>query len=109
MDDARFAKDRALGLLRDGRLGAGGVLRKLELHGIPESLARSALTAAEKELGADPKESALAALSKRGLAGPLDPKRRAKALRLLASRGFPDSVIESLLGDPALDPPPKDE
>jgi regulatory protein len=109
LDDSRFAKDRALALLREGRLGGAGVLRKLEQHGIPESLARSAISAAETELGSDPKQSARAALAKRGLAGPLDGPKRARAFRLLASRGFAEGVIESLLGDPALDPPAKDE
>lgn len=45
------------------------------------------------------------ATERRGLLGrPLGPKERARAGRLLHSRGFSEDVIQRLLGEPSLDP-----
>jgi regulatory protein len=44
-------------------------------------------------------------LERQGLLGrPLAPKERARAGRLLHSRGFSEDVIQRLLGEPSLDP-----
>jgi regulatory protein len=49
-------------------------------------------------------------LEGRGLLGrPLDAKERARAGRLLDSRGFSEDVIHRLLGEPSLDPSGPDE
>jgi regulatory protein len=97
LDDTRFAARRAAALLRDGQ-GPLGVLRRLETHGIDETAARAALADAEAELGGTTEDRARALLARRRASG-------AKAARLLASRGYPESVIEAL----RLDAPPEDE
>ncbi|MBX5481464.1 MAG: regulatory protein RecX [Myxococcaceae bacterium] len=100
LDDGRFAVDRAMALLRRGRLGARAVLQRLRAHGLSETEARRALSAAEAELGGDPLATARAVLERRGLAGrPLTLKEKGKAARLLQSRGFPASVVAALVGD----------
>ncbi|HZI13625.1 MAG TPA: regulatory protein RecX [Myxococcus sp.] len=105
VDDARFAQERAASLLRTGRVGPDAVLQKLEAHGLGEGLARQALSQASGELDFDALATARAVLEKRGLLGrPLEPKERARAARLLASRGFSEDVIHRLLGEASLDP-----
>lgn len=106
LDDLKFARQRAHVLLRDGKLGKEGVLRRLLAHGLPEALARSALEEVAAELSFDSLSAARALLERRGLAGDLAPRERARAARLLRSRGFAAEVAERLLGDAALDPPP---
>ena len=99
IDDARFARDRASALLRNGKLGPRAVLQRLCAHGLTEDDAKQALTEAERALGLDPLATARSLLERRGLSGrPLPLKEQAKAARLLRARGFADGTIEQLLG-----------
>jgi len=105
LDDARFAQERAAALLRKGRLGPRAVLQRLEAHGLPEETARRALDQASGAEAFDALAAARGVLEGRGLLGrPLDAKERARAGRLLDSRGFSEDVIHQLLGEPSLDP-----
>ena len=99
IDDARFARDRASALLRNGKLGPRAVLQRLCAHGLTEDDAKQALAEAERALGLDPLATARSLLERRGLSGrPLPAKEQAKAARLLRARGFADGTIEQLLG-----------
>ena len=99
IDDARFARDRASALLRNGKLGPRAVLQRLCAHGLTEDEAKQALAEAERALGLDPLATARSLLERRGLSGrPLPTKEQAKAARLLRARGFADGTIEQLLG-----------
>jgi regulatory protein len=110
LDDARFAEARAASLLRKGRLGPRAVLQRLEAHGVGDAVAREAVTRASGEEGFDALAAARAVLEGRGLLGrPLAAKERARAARLLDSRGFSEDVIHRLLGEPSLDPSGPDE
>jgi regulatory protein len=110
VDDARFARDKAASLLSGGKLGPEGVLRRLEAHGLGEDAARQALSEASGAVEFDALATARQVLEKRGLAGrPLEPKERARAGRLLHSRGFSEDVIQRLLGEPSLDPLDSDD
>jgi regulatory protein len=110
LDDVRFARERARTLLSGGgRLGPDAARRRLEAHGLSAALAREAISQAQTELGVNPLEAARSVLAKRRYAPPFDRKTRAKAARLLSSRGFDEGVIETLLGDPSLDSAPEDE
>ncbi|QSQ19351.1 regulatory protein RecX [Pyxidicoccus parkwayensis] len=105
LDDARFAQERAAALLRKGRLGPRAVLQRLEAHGLSEDAARQGLAQASGTEGFDALAAARAVLEGKGLLGrPLDAKERARAGRLLDSRGFAEDVIHRLLGEPSLDP-----
>ncbi len=109
VDDARFARDRASALLRNGRLGPRAVMQRLCAHGLSEAEAKAALGEAEVTLGIDAAQSARALLASKGYAGhALSLKEKGKAARLLHARGFSESTIEQLLGDPALDPETQD-
>lgn len=100
LDDVKFARDRALTLLRHGRFGARAVLQRLVAHGIGEAAAKRALQEAEAELAFDPLATARSILDRRGLLGrPLSPKEQAKAARLLLGRGFSRSVVGALVGE----------
>lgn len=112
VDDQRFARGRAVHLLRDGKLGPRAVLQRLVAHGLSEVEAREAIAFAEAETGFDALAAARSLLDRRGLGGPascLDARQRQKAFRLLGARGFPDPVVEALLGDAALDSSGQDE
>jgi regulatory protein len=105
IDDARFAQERAASLLRRGKFGPGGVLQRLQAHGLEGEVAREALSTASGAVDFDPLAAARQVLERRGLLGrPLEPKERARAGRLLLSRGFSEELIEQVLGEPALDP-----
>lgn len=105
LDDARFARDRAASLLRKGRLGPQAVLQRLEAHGLPTEVARAAVASASGSVEFDALAAARKVLEGRGLLGrTLLPKERARAGRLLHSRGFSEDVIHRLLGEPSLDP-----
>jgi regulatory protein len=109
VDDARFARDRASALLRNGKLGPRAVLQRLRGHGLSEEQAKQALADSERALSFDPLEAARLVLHKRGLAGrALEPKEKSKAVRLLHARGFADGTIEQLLGVSELDLGPED-
>ena len=109
LDDARFALDRARALFRSGRLGERAVVEKLRRHGLPEADARRAALAAAAELQVDPSRDARALLERRGLTGKLQPKDRARAWRLLLSRGFSSESAARALGVAALDPGEADD
>jgi regulatory protein len=105
LDDARFARDRAASLLQKGRLGPQAVLQRLEAHGLASEVAHEALASATGSVEFDALAAARKVLEGRGLLGrPLAPKERARAGRLLHSRGFSEDVIHRLLGEPSLDP-----
>ena len=105
LDDARFARDRAEALLAKGRQGPRAVEERLAAHGLSPELAREAVDAARDALGFDPEGAARRVLEQRGLAGrELTPKERGRAGRLLFSRGFPEELIQRLLGDATLEP-----
>lgn len=104
LDDARFALDRARSLFRSGRVGERAVIEKLRQHGLPEAQARQAALAAAAELQVDPARDAQALLERRGLTGKLQPKDRARAWRLLLSRGFSSESAARALGVAALYP-----
>jgi regulatory protein len=86
------------------------VLQRLEAHGLGGKEAREALTAASGAVEFDALATARQVLERRGLLGrPLEPKERARAGRLLHSRGFSEDVIHRLLGEPSLDPSALDD
>lgn len=109
LDDARFARDRARALLREGRLGSRAVVDRLRRHGLPLSAAQEATAEAAAELEVDPLEAARAILERRGLLGAEDLKTRARAFRLLQRRGFSGETARRALGSAALDPDGADE
>jgi regulatory protein len=97
LNDEQFAKDRASALLRSGRFGPRAIQQKLRIHGLPEGQAKQALSEMEQALEFNPLETARKLLAKRGLTRPADQKARARAVRLLVSRGFTGSVIARAL------------
>lgn len=104
VDDDRFAKDRALFLLGQRRLGPEGVRQRLLALGLVPDLVEKGLRWAEEELGFDVDGVAAGVLAKQGLSGtPLGMRERARAARLLASRGFSEEVVERVVGQPGLD------
>ena len=109
LDDARFAKSRAALLLQEGKHGVERVRAQLLAQGVSPELAAEGLALAEEELGISPLEAARALLVKRGLLHGMEPRVRAKAARFLSGRGFPESVVEQLVGDSALSMTGQDE
>ena len=106
LDDQRFAKARALALFREGKLGQRSVHIRLLAQGVTESVARRAISDAMEELPFHALDTARALLSRRRLVDlQQDDRLRAKAARMLLSRGFEQSVIEQLLGEAGLDSP----
>ncbi|GHG93327.1 regulatory protein RecX [Comamonas sp. JC664] len=105
LDDERFARERAALLLGRGRLGPAAVEHRLRAHGLEEGTAQQAIAEARDTVAFDALSAARAVLEKRGLLGrPLTAKERARAGRLLDSRGFAEDVIYRLLGEASLDP-----
>lgn len=89
MGDAAFAHDRARAL----RARGAGCLRieaELLARGLPEAVVAAAIEASRE--GQPEQEWARRAL--RGL------RDRARAWRLLVSRGFPEDLVENLVGSP---------
>jgi len=110
LDDTRFARDRAEVLLRRGRYGPQAVEERLRAHGLSREAASEAVASASGELGFDAEHAARQVLEQRGLGGrELAPKERARAGRLLSSRGFSEEVIQRLLGDATLEPSGPDD
>ena len=110
LDDERFARDRAAVLLQRGRYGPRAVLQRLEAHGLSRQAAREAVDSARQTVEFDAEATARQVLERRGLLGrPLTPKERARAGRLLASRGFSEDLLQKLLGDTALEPSGPDD
>lgn len=110
LDDAKFARDRAMALLGKGKLGPRAVLQRLQAHGLEGTQARRALAEAKDAVGFDALDAARQVLERRRLAGrPLDAKEQARAGRLLLSRGFAPDIVTRLVGEPSLDPSGQDE
>lgn len=110
LDDERFARERAAVLLQRGRYGPRAVLQRLEAHGLSREAARRAVEVARGTVEFDAEATARQVLERRGLLGrPLTPKERARAGRLLASRGFSEDVLQKLLGDTTLEPSGPDD
>lgn len=91
LDDARYAEAKARTAFAEGRALAD-VLRRLEADGIAPELAACTAKAAAHEAGHDDASAALRLVKKKKLTG-------AKAARFLASRGFPEDVIERVAPD----------
>jgi SOS response regulatory protein OraA/RecX len=94
--DARFARERARGLRARGA-GALRIESELTARGVAEPLVRDAVEASrEGEREIDWARRALARLR----ADVSAPRERARAWRALAGRGFPEEVLQDLLGEP---------
>jgi regulatory protein len=105
LDDERFARERAAVLLRKGRYGPRAVLQRLQAHGLSRETANEAVVSASGAVEFDAEAAARQVLERRGLLGrKLEPKEKARAGRLLFSRGFSSDVIQRVLGDAALEP-----
>lgn len=89
LDDARFARKKALAELRAGWAGEA-LLARLTGAGLDEALARAAVAEAAFEVRWVALEAARALMTARKVTG-------AKAARLLASRGFEEDVVERLV------------
>ncbi|PTL77642.1 regulatory protein RecX [Vitiosangium sp. GDMCC 1.1324] len=105
LDDERFARDRAAVLLGRGKYGPQAVQQRLEAHGLSREAASEAVAAASGAVEFDAEAAARQVLERRGLLGrELEPKEKARAGRLLFSRGFSPDVIQRVLGDATLEP-----
>lgn len=90
LDDARVAHRRALEDLRAGWAGEA-LQARLDALGLDAALAAQAIDAAVAELGWSALAMARTLLERRKLTG-------AKAARFLGARGFPEDVVERLVG-----------
>jgi regulatory protein len=108
LDDARFARQRAVTLLSSG-FGPRAVLSRLLAHGLTDAEAKRGLRESETEIGFNELESAQALLRKRRLDAKEDRKSLARAARLLGARGFSEEVISRLIDRPALDSERQDD
>jgi regulatory protein len=106
LDDARFARAKAVSLLGAGRLAEASVKQRLVAHGLSEADAEAAVQQAREEVGYDAQAAGQALLERRGLWGrTLDEREKARAARLLSSRGFSEEQVDALLRQAsALDP-----
>ena len=109
LDDARFARQRALTLLERGGLGRKAVLERLRAHGLPEEQAKRAVAESEAELKFDEAAAARAVLRKRRIFNLADARESARAARTLLSRGFSSTVISDLVGELPLDSGSQDD
>ncbi|WNG29048.1 regulatory protein RecX [Cystobacter fuscus] len=110
LNDERFARDQAERLLGGGRYGPEEVRRRLEAHGVSPEAAGEAVATARGALEFDAERAARQVLEKRGMAGrELDAREKARAGRLLFSRGFSEDIIQRLLGDAMLEPSGSDD
>ncbi len=101
VDDARFARDRAGALLRNGRLGPRAVMQRLRAHGLAEEEARVALADAEAAAGTNASETARLLLTKKGYAGrTLSVSEKGKAARLLQAGDSPRAPSSSFWANP---------
>jgi regulatory protein len=109
VDDARWALARATSLLEQRRLAPQAIEGRLLAAGVAERDARAAVARACEDTGFEPVEAARRLLaSRRPHPGRLSPKERARAARLLASRGFNDDVAEAVLGEAGVETPDED-
>lgn len=105
LDDAELALARASAWMR-ARLGPESIRRRLEALGLDEAAVDRALSQAAEAQGFNPEAAAREVLVKRRLdPAALGPRDRARAARLLASRGFDEDVIGNVLGRADVDPP----
>lgn len=103
LDDRALAAARAQTLLA-GRFGERAVLTRLTAAGISREDAEAALLTLTAEQGFDLRASAQRLLLARKVdLG--DERGRARAARLLATRGFSSDLIAALTGVETLDPP----
>ncbi|MBM7114685.1 regulatory protein RecX [Archangium primigenium] len=110
LDDTRFARNQAELLLGRGRHGPRAVEERLLAHGLSPEAVSDAVASVSGELGFDPERAARQVLAQRGFAERvLPPKERARAARLLFSRGFSEELIHRLLGDATLEPSGPDD
>ncbi|MET0403812.1 MAG: regulatory protein RecX, partial [Cystobacter sp.] len=110
LDDGRFARDQAERLLEGGKYGPEEVRRRLESHGLSAETAGEAVATARESLAFDAERAARDVLARRGWAHrALDARERARAGRLLFSRGFSEDLIQKLLGDAVLEPSGPDD
>ena len=89
MGDAAFAHDRAQALRARGT-GSLRIAAELVARGVPEAVVTDAIEASRD--GEPEREWA-----RRALRGTRD---RRRAWRLLVSRGFPEDVVEDVVGTP---------
>lgn len=92
VDDRKFAADWSERLQARG-FGSLRIRFELQRHGVEERTA-------ERELPSVAEECVIARRVLRGRFGDLpvvEPRRKGQAVRLLASRGFPQEVVESVL------------
>lgn len=110
LDDERFARERAAVLLAGGKHGPQAVRQRLRSHGLSPEAAERAVASASSEVEFDPEAAARQVLERRGLLDrELGPREKARAARLLVSRGFSEEVIQRLLGDATLEPSGPDD
>lgn len=102
LDDVAFAAARARKLL-EGRFGAQVVLRRLLADGISRRDAEAAIREVASAQAIDPRAVAAKLLEARKI-DLRDQKGRARAARLLGTRGFSAEVILGLTGLEMLDP-----
>jgi len=108
VDDARWALARATSLLEQRRLAPQAVERRLLAAGVAEQDARAAVARACEDAGFEPVEAARRLLASRLPPGRLSTQERARAARLLASRGFSEDVVETVLGEASVETPGED-
>lgn len=110
LNDERFAQQQAERLLGAGRYGPEEVRRRLEAHGLRPETVGAAVSTASGAVGFDAERAAREVLEKRGYAGrTLEARERARAGRLLLSRGFSEELVEKLLGEATLEPSGPDD
>jgi regulatory protein len=98
LDDRRFGRERAEGLLRSGKVGPRLVLERLARNGLGPAASRQALSEA---MAASSDETSLAreALRRRTRGAlPEDPRDRARLARWLRARGFSGTVVSRVIG-----------
>jgi regulatory protein len=94
LDDERFARTTAEAAVRRGH-GSERVRAALGAKGVAEPLVDAAIAAVFTD------EPALArqVLARRFQTPPHDPRERAKAVRFLLQRGFPEMVVLAIFGE----------
>jgi regulatory protein len=103
LDDPKLAAARARSLIQTG-YGLAGIEYRLKNKGVEGALAAKAAREAMAETGIEEREQARGLIERRWKGKwPKLPKERAKAARLLASRGYAQEIIEQLFGDGTLD------
>jgi regulatory protein len=94
LDDGRVARQAAQAARRRGR-GRARVHAELTARGV----AQGVIDAALEDTFADEPQMARAALERRYPAGLQGPRERARAASFLLRQGFPQAVVDDLLGE----------